>query len=431
MRILIINQPFYPDIVATAQHLADWSEHLTAQGHEVTVIASRSVYGKQGANLPKRDTYKGATVYRVGANLFKKGRILTRLVDFGLFHFLALYRALTLPKQDVVVCLTTPPFIGLVGMLTKCIRGSCYIQYEMDLYPDVPIALGVMRKSSLPARFFDALHRKLLRSADRVVVLGRCMQRVIAAKNIPAEKLALITPWADPDELAPAARESNGFRRQQNLADKFVVMYSGNLGLGHDITTIAAGMQQLANSADPRDKTIHFVFIGGGKRMQEIEAFVDQHHLQNVSILDYQPREKLAETLSAADVHLITQAPGTSGLIVPSKFYGILAAGRPSIYIGPADTEVAYALTESNLGTVLPIGDVQGFLNALHQLQDPSNATEFEARARDVLRQNFSRQVNTAKLTELVESLEAPAASALRHRASFVPPGRRSQRNSV
>jgi colanic acid biosynthesis glycosyl transferase WcaI len=408
MRILIINQPFYPDVVATAQHLADWSEHLTSRGHTVTVIASRSVYGKQGANLPKRDTYKGATVYRVGANLFKKGRILTRLIDFGLFHFLALYRALTLPKQDVVVCLTTPPFIGLVGMLTKSFRGSRYVQYEMDLYPDVPIALGVMRKTSLSARFFESFHRRLLRSADRVIVLGRCMQRVIAAKNIPAEKLALITPWADPDELTPVARDVNAFRREQNLAEKFVVMYSGNLGLGHDITTIAAAMQQLANSPEERDRRFHFVFIGGGKRMQEIKAFVDQHQLQNVSILDYQPREKLAETLTAADVHLITQAPGTSGLIVPSKFYGILAAGRPSIYIGPDDTEVAYALTESNLGTVLPIGDVGGLLAALYELQNQSNTADFEIRARDILRQKFSRQVNTARLTDMLESLMTP-----------------------
>ncbi|MGN6371282.1 MAG: glycosyltransferase family 4 protein [Phycisphaerae bacterium] len=405
MRILIINQPFYPDLVATAQHLADWTELLTSRGHEVTVIASRSVYGKQGGNLPKRDTYKGAKIYRVGANLFKKGRILTRLIDFGLFHALALYRALTLPKQDVVVCLTTPPFIGLVGMLNKSIRGSKYVQYEMDLYPDVPIALGVMKKSSLPARIFEALHRKMLRSADRVIVLGRCMQRVIESKNIDPKKLALITPWADPNEIAPTPRDTNPCRLHHNLHNKFVVMYSGNLGLGHDISTITAAMQQLAASPDPQDKAILFVFIGGGKRMQEIQKFIDAHHLPNALLLDYQPREKLPETLSAADVHLITQAPNTSGLIVPSKFYGILAAGRPSIYIGPPDTEVACVLTESNTGKVLQIGDTGGFLTALRELQKNQTDPAFEQRTRTLLTQNYSRQVNTEKLTEMLESL--------------------------
>ena len=345
-------------------------------------------------------------MYRVGANLFKKGRILTRLIDFGLFHFLALYRALTLPRQDVVVCLTTPPFIGLVGMLTKTIRGSRYIQYEMDLYPDVPIALGVMKKNSLVARIFEGLHRKMLRSADRVIVLGRCMRRVIESKGISPQKLALITPWADPAELAPTARDANPFRIQHGLQDKFVVMYSGNLGLGHDISTITAAMEQLARSTDPGDQAIHFLFIGGGRRMQEVQAFIDQQKLRNATLLDYQPREQLAQTLSGADVHLITQAPGTTGLIVPSKFYGILAAGRPSVYIGPGDTEVACVLAETNTGEVLGIGDVEGLLSALRALQKTGTTAGFEERTRGLLATHYSRQVNTEKLTALVESLK-------------------------
>jgi glycosyltransferase involved in cell wall biosynthesis len=391
-------------MVATAQHLADWSEHLISRGHDVTVISSRSVYGQQGANLPKRDSYKGVKIYRAGSNLFKKGRILTRLIDFGLFHALALHRSLILPRQDVVVCLTTPPFIGVVGMLTKSIRGSKYIQYEMDLYPDVPIALGVMRKNSLTSRLFEAIHRKLLRSADRVIVLGRCMQKVIESKNIPAAKLALITPWADPDQIAPVPRDTNPFRLQHNLAGKHIIMYSGNLGLGHDIATMQQAILQLQNSPDPRDQACHFVFIGGGRRMQEIERFVAEHRLTNLLLLDYQPREQLAETLSAADVHLITQAAGTSGLIVPSKFYGILAAGRPSIYIGPPDAEVACVIAESNLGTLTQIGDVPALLAAIRQTQNTPLAS-FEPRARETLARSYSRQVNTAKLTALVESL--------------------------
>lgn len=403
MRILIINQPFWPDVVATAQHLADWTEHLTAHGHTVTVIASRSVYGKQGAVLPKRDTYHGATVYRVGANLFKKGRILTRLIDFGLFHTLALWRALTLPKQDVVVCLTTPPMVGVVGMLLKLFRGTRYIQYEMDLYPDVPVALGMWKPRSLVTRFFDRVHRKLLRSADRVIVLGRCMHKVIAAKNIHPAKLVLITPWADPDEIVPVPRDQNLFLLEHNLTHSRVIMYSGNLGLGHDISTLCTAIKTLAASPDPVDQQLRFVFIGGGKRMTEIQRFAEQHKLPNILLLDYQPREKLPETLSAADAHLITQAPNTTGLIVPSKFYGILAAGRPSIYIGPADTEVALTLLEESLGSVHAIGDTLSLLAALRAVT-PAQPT-FESRARQILRGKYSRQVMTAKLTETATAL--------------------------
>ena len=406
MKILLINQPFWPDVVATAQHMADWGQSMTAQGHQVTVIASRSVYGQQGAVLPKREEYRGIKIYRVGANLFKKGRILTRLVDFGLFHLLALWRALTLPRQDVVVCLTTPPMIGVVGMLLKTFRGSRYIQYEMDLYPDVPVALGVFKPRSLVTRIFERIHRRLLRSADRVIVLGRCMHKVIAAKNIPENKLVLITPWADPDELQPLPRHQNPFRKEHGLDDKFVIMYSGNLGLGHDITTLCSAMEKLAASSDPLDQAVRFVFIGGGRRMQEIRRYLDGKHLANTLILDYQPRESLAETLSAADVHLITQAPGTTGLIVPSKFYGILAAGRPSIYIGPDDTEVALAIREDHLGTVLAIGQVPELLAAIRALQsNPAAQLDMQAHARTILTQRYSRAVNTQKLTTLAESL--------------------------
>ena len=406
MKILLINQPFWPDVVATAQHMADWGQSMAAQGHQVTVIASRSVYGQQGAVLPKREEYRGIKIYRVGANLFKKGRILTRLVDFGLFHLLALWRALTLPRQDVVVCLTTPPMIGVVGMLLKTFRGSRYIQYEMDLYPDVPVALGVFKPRSLVTRLFERIHRRLLRSADRVIVLGRCMHKVIAAKNIAENKLVLITPWADPDELQPLPRHQNPFRKEHGLDEKFVIMYSGNLGLGHDITTLCSAMEKLAASSDPLDQAVRFVFIGGGRRMQEIRRYLDGKHLANTLILDYQPRESLAETLSAADVHLITQAPGTTGLIVPSKFYGILAAGRPSIYIGPDDTEVALSIREDHLGTVLAIGQVHELLAAIRALQsNPAAQLDMQAHARSILTQRYSRAVNTQKLTTLAESL--------------------------
>jgi glycosyltransferase involved in cell wall biosynthesis len=415
MRILILNQPFWPDVVATAQHMADWAEYLASpEGgeHTVSVIASRSVYGKGGAVLPKRDTYKGVAIDRVGSNLFSKGRILTRLVDFGLFHLRALARALTLPRQDVVVCLTTPPMVGMVGRLLKLFRGSKYIQYEMDLYPDVAIALGVMKPAGLAARLFDGIHRYLLKKADRVIVLGRCMKSRLETKGVPPEKMVLITPWADPDEIRPVPRATNAFRKQYNLENKFLIMYSGNLGLGHDIETLCQAMKRLykegatggGGNVDNSGGGIAFAFIGGGRRVDEVRKFVAERGegMPEPLILPYQPREKLSETLSAADLHLITQGTGTSGIIVPSKYYGILAAGRPSLYIGPADTEIAMSITESHLGTVIPVGDVDGVVNAIRRWQHQSAALPtFESRARTVLRDHFSRQVCTRRLTEI------------------------------
>jgi colanic acid biosynthesis glycosyl transferase WcaI len=409
MRILIINQPFWPDVVATAQHLADWTEHLVARGHTVTVIASRSVYGRPGAVLPRTDNYKGARVLRVGSNLFHKGGALTRLVDFCLFHLRALWKALTLPRQDVVVCLTTPPFIGVVGMLVQALRGSRYVQYEMDLYPDIAVALGTLKKGGLPELFFEGVHRRLLRAADRVVVLGRCMRRVLLAKRVDdiTRKLVVVTPWAEATLNAPSVGDGEGisFRQKNGLVDKFVVMYAGNLGLAHDTQTMLGAMERLRD-----DDGVRFVFVGGGRRMKEIQEQVAAKGYRHVLLLDYLPREELPDMLAAADVHLITQAPGTAGLIVPSKLYGILAAGRPSIYIGPPDAEIPCTLAEEKVGTVLAPGDVDGFVAALDAYRKLAPYA-LVARTRAVLERGHTRLQCTQALTAMVESLAAPRGS--------------------
>jgi glycosyltransferase involved in cell wall biosynthesis len=399
MRILILNQAYWPDVVATAQHMTDWAEHLVSRGHDVTVIASRSVYGKQGAVLSKAETHNGVKIIRVGSNRFGKRGLVSRALDFAKFHVLAGWKALAGKRPDIIVCLTTPPFIGVVGYLTRALRRSRYVQYEMDIYPDVAVALGALKKNSLAHRFFERVHRRLLNAAARIVVLGRDMDALIASKGIAEKKRVLVTPWADPDEIVPVPRGQNAFRKEHGLEDKFVITYSGNLGLGHDITTICSAMEQLGT-----DPAVRFVFIGGGKRMEEIKKFAAGKNFVPPLILEYQPREKLPETLSAADAHLITQAPGTTGLIVPSKLYGILAAGRPILYIGPADTEVALTVKEHSLGHIIQIGDTPAFLAAVRQLQSTDSAA-LESKARDVLRKNYSRQVNCEKLTAMVESL--------------------------
>jgi glycosyltransferase involved in cell wall biosynthesis len=398
MRILIINQPYWPDVVSTAQHMRDWATHMAAHGHEVTVIASRSVYGQQGAVLPKNQTHEGVRICRVGSNLFRKGRTLTRLVDFGLFHMRALGKALTMPRQDVVVCLTTPPFIGVVGMMVKAIRGSRFIQFEMDLYPDIAIALETIKPGSLAARFFERIHRRILRSADRVIVLGRCMRRVIEDKGIGADKLRLVTPWADPEEVRPIPHEQNAFRAAHGWQGRLVVMYAGNLGLGHDTQTLLRAMEQLKD--DPR---LRFVFVGGGKRMAEIRAAMETKKLANVELMEYVPREQLGEMLAAADVHLITQGMGTTGLIVPSKLYGILAAGRPTVYLGPVDSEIALTLEEGNAGKAIAVGDVQGLISAIRAFERP--ADEVAALARAALERGHTRAQCVVRLTQIAEEI--------------------------
>lgn len=405
MRVLLVNQVFHPDVAATAQHAHDLARHLVRHGHEVNVVASRSIYGQRGGTLPKREDVDGATVYRVGRSLFGKVGLAGRLVDFLLFYVAAATRALTLPKADVVVCFTTPPFIALLGWLLKRLRGSRFVYWVMDLYPEVPVGCGVMREGSLLTRLFEGLNRFCLRRADRVVVLGRCMQARVLAKNVDADRVKHIGVWADPGEVQPVDRATNPLRREWGLDDAFVVMYSGNLGLAHD----AATMCNAAKALDG-DERIRFLFVGAGKRMVEAEDFVKAHGLTNCRFEPYQPRERLAESLSCGDLHLVSLLEGLEGVIVPCKLFGIMAAERPTAYIGHPDSEIARVLVEHACGRLVRQGDVDDLVETIRSLAaDGATAARMGVNARTALRDAYDRDRACEAWRQLLEELAAGA----------------------
>jgi len=378
MRILLINQTFYPDIAATAQHAHDLARYLVSQGHEVTAIASRSIYGEKGAVLPREEVVDGIRIVRVGKSIFGKSSIAARMFDFGLFYMAALWRSFNMRRQDVVVCFTTPPFVALIGWLLRLVRGTRSVYWVMDLYPDVPVACGVMSKYSPVTWCLERLNRFCIRRADRAVVLGRCMRTRVAAKGIPADRLAMINVWADPEEVRPVDRATNPYRIQWGIGDRLLVMYSGNFGIGHDVTTIARGVEALRD-----DPNVMFAFVGGGKRKEELIGILRAKGLTNFIEAPYQPREKINDLLGAADIHLASLLAGTTGVMVPSKFYGVMAAARPILYIGERTGEVARTIEEERCGFIVAPGDVDGFARSLRRLaSDRAVAAEMGERAR-------------------------------------------------
>ncbi|MCA9294999.1 MAG: glycosyltransferase family 4 protein [Phycisphaerales bacterium] len=401
MRILFINQVFYPDTAATAQHAHDLLRHLVNQGHEVDVIASRSLYGEKGANLAKRETVDGGEVYRVGRSWFGKGSIIARVIDFGLFYVAAMFKALTVRRPDVVVCFTTPPFIALVGWMMRVLRGSKYVYWVMDLYPDLPVACGVMKPDSLGTRFFERVNRFCLRKADAVVVLGRCMRDRVLSKGIPPELIHHIGVWSDQDEVKPIAREDNPYRATWDLGDRFVIMYSGNFGLGHDVETMCEATKRLAD-----DDRFRFVYVGGGKKKSIVEAYITEHGLQNTVVAGYQPRENLDQSLSCADVHLASLLEGVEGIMVPCKLFGIMAAGRPTLFIGHPDSELARVLEEHQAGFCIRQGDVDGLVKRIVALaDDPEGTQAMGDRAREALKVAYGRHQACEAWQMLLESL--------------------------
>ncbi|MDX2146406.1 MAG: glycosyltransferase family 4 protein [Planctomycetota bacterium] len=436
MHVVLLNQPFYPDVVATAQMGKDLADALVARGHAVSAVASRSIYGQAGATLPKHEVINTIEIHRVGSNLFGRKGLTARAFDFAMFYVLATVRILTMKRPDVVVGYTTPPFIALVALLSKWIRGSRAVYWIMDLYPDVAVDSGVFGAKSMPARVMEFLGRVLLTKCDATVVLGRCMRDRALAKGGPADKVHFIPVWSDESGVKPVAREQNQFRREWGLDDAFVVMYSGNFGIGHDCRTILEAILRLSREQEQGKSTLprlHFLFVGGGKRKGEVLAFKEKHGLSSVSWREYVPREKLGESLSVADVHLISLRAGMEGMIVPSKLFGIMAAARPAIFVGRSASEIGRILTETGSGIVVrpgeaeagtgegspsrgaagagslesePLGDVDALVEAIRTLAaDRAKADEMGRRGREALLGKYDKSTACAQWGTLLEAI--------------------------
>lgn len=401
MKVLLLNQVFWPDVAATAQHGHDLGRYLAQHGVQVTALASRSLYSKTGKALPREGGVDGIRIVRAGQSRFGKTALAARAFDFVSFYLAALWRAIWLPRQDIVVCFTTPPFIAFVGILLRWLKGTKVVCWTMDLYPDVPVAAGVLRRGSLAHSLFDAVDRFSLRHADRVVVLGRCMQQRLLEKGVDPKRMEVINVWADGDEVSVRPIEGNALRTAWQVGDRFVIEYSGNFGIGHDGETMYRAMQ-----ATRADDSIRWVIVGGGTKRGELEAFVQAHDIVNAVLKPYQPREALGELLSLGNVHLVSVAENFSGLLVPSKFYGVLAAARPVLYVGPRESEVARVIEESKCGLVIEQRDSAGLVKAIETLHaDPQLAQAMGRRAREAFERTFTRSHACERWLRLLQNV--------------------------
>lgn len=408
MHVLLLNQAFYPDVVATAQHGKDLADELVRRGHRVTAVASRSIYGKSGAVLPKTEDLPvaGGTspihIRRVGASIFGKAGYAARIADFALFYLLAFFKVTTTSRPDVVVSFTTPPFIGLVGIVNRWFRGSKAVYWVMDLYPDLPVACGVMKPAGIATRFFERVNRFILKHSDVSVVLGRCMRDRVLGKDTPDERVRMISIWSDTTGMDPIEPAENPVRGAMGIpAADTVVMYSGNFGIGHDAQTICRAMKRL----DGR-QGLRFEFVGGGKRRGEVEKYIAAEGLKNARWHEYAPREKLGPSLAAGDIHLISLKEGVEGIMVPSKLMGIMAVGRPSIFVGDPTSEVARVLTETSSGLVVREGDDAGLAQAIERLAgDSALRRQMGENARRALHGQYDADTACRRWVELLEQV--------------------------
>ncbi len=339
MKVLLLNQCFWPDVVATAQQLTALSRGLRAAGHEVTVIASRRGYDNPSLRFPQRVSWNGVEIARVRSLALGKKARWQRAVNFASSLLACAGRLLLTPRHDVVVALTSPPLISWLAVLFTRLKGGRMIFWAMDLNPDEAIAAGWLKRDSIAARLLARMLQTSMQRAARIVALDRFMKDRIAAKGIAPEKIEVIPPAAD-ESVRYDGEGREAFRLRHSLSDKFVVMYAGNHSPCNPLETLLDGAKLLQDRED-----ILFLFVGGGSGLDKVKE--QAVTLSNVRWLTYQPQADLPALLSAADLHTVVLGDAFSGIIHPSKIYNIMAVGAPCLFIGPADSFLGDIVSQS------------------------------------------------------------------------------------
>jgi glycosyltransferase involved in cell wall biosynthesis len=411
MHVLILNQTFYPDVAATAQLMWDLARHLAGGGHRVTAVASRYRYGTDQAIPVARETVEGVEIRRVRGTGFGKGSSLGavgRLSDFASFYAAAAVELTRVePPPDVILALTSPPMVASLAAVRKQFAARAdggrvrFVYHVMDLYPDVLAAAGSLPTRHPLARAMAAATAHTLAEADAVIALGRDMKRRILdgyGRHVAADDVHVVTPWADGSALRPTPRCENRLARELGLHETFNVVYSGNLGVAHDVDTLVAAIDRTRDDAGLR-----WVFIGGGQRFDVLAQRSRADAWTHVRFLPFQERAALNESLNLADVHLVSQLPAFTGVVVPSKLFGVLAVGRPAIMVGPADAEGSLILNEHDAGVVVANGDAGALVAAVRRLRDePETRAAMGRRGRAAFERLYDKTIACRRIEAIL-----------------------------
>lgn len=399
IKVLLVNQAFYPDVVSTAQYLTDLAEDLAGRGCQVTVLAGRRGYAAPHPVYPRREVYRGIRVIRVCRFQFGRRNRITRLLDALLYNLAFTVRMAFLPRFDRVVALTTPPMVAFSALLFTRLRGGRLIYWLMDLNPDQAIEAGWIRRGGIRAKFLEAILRLVLKNCGGIIALDKFMKNRVIARGAPEERIKVLPLWAQNGDQETVPHEQNPFRAEHQLRDKFVVMYSGNLSVCHPLDTLLEAARLLKD-----DPEVVFLFIGGGERVGDVLCYRDQEKLSNVIYLAYQPRSKIKYSLSAADVHVVVMGNNYPGVVHTCKIYGILKIGRPFIYIGPERSHIGEIMAGSGVGYRVENGNPAGVVEALGEIRrmNDNHLEKIYHQSRDLARNRFARGFLAQQLVDFI-----------------------------
>lgn len=457
MHLVFLNQYYPPDAAPTGVMLQGVVEGFVKDGHEVTVLCASGGYAADGTSniVHQTSIIEHPRIIRIGATRFGRGSFAAKVADYASYYLGVIWTLSRMkPRPDRVVALTTPPFLSIVARVLSKIHGGDHAHWVMDLYPDVMVAHGMLREESVIYRSLKSFARWGFsgKRCAAVLTLGPDMAerverlcRGAAATIEDSRKVQWVPLWGEspsgvnvspasltasagvsptfsfppdvethqdedvgqdasstvcsetlqpPADAAPAAlRMERGWKE-----DELIVMYSGNMGLGHRFGEILSAAKALTN------ESVRFVFFGGGKRLGELTEFLANHPAIRMELHDYAPKEVLSMHLRSADVHLASLDPAWTGTMLPSKLQGIFAAERPVIFIGDRASSIGRWVEESGGGWVAVPGDCNALLAALAEARDPMKRITRGRLAKDFANMHFSKAINVRKVMAVLGS---------------------------
>ena len=396
MHILLLNEYYPPDTSATAKMAAQIAEALAAR-HEVTVLAGRPSYDPDQSyaySLLRRETRQGVTIECVGSTAFSRHGMKGRVSNYLSYLALAVPRAIEM-RPDVILTMTDPPVAGIAGAFVARRVKRPFVYNIRDMYPDMALGGGIVRARKWVERW-ESMHRRALRQAVRVIVLGDDMRERIISKGIDPARVVVVRDGASfPPFLLP---QSDPIVQQIRSGFPFVALHAGNLGFYGAWETLLKAAEIL------RNENTGLVFVGSGANRARLEAAAAG--AENVRFLPYQPVQQVPQVMMAGDVHIVTIRRGLEGVVVPSKIYSILAAGRPVLAAAAESSDAARIVIESGCGLAANPDDPADVAAAIREMrQNPARLAKMGERARETAK----KYAKVNELQRFVEILEEAA----------------------
>lgn len=404
-KIWVISELYYPEETSTGHYLTKIAEGLAGK-FPVSVLCGQPSYSARGIRAPAREEYHGVDIQRCRATTFDKNILWLRLINLATISLSIFVNGVRrINRHDYVLVVTNPPLLPFLVAAACWLRGARCLLLIHDVYPEVLIVSGLAKPGALSTRFLGWLNKYLYRIVERIIVLGRDMEAIVAKKlTSDHQRIVRITNWADVEQVVPDERRQNALLKQLGLSDKFVVQYAGNMGRTHGLESLFESVKRLAAVKD-----VHFLFVGSGAKKRWLEENIKKAHLQNTTILNTKPRSDLSTLLNACDIAMISFIPGMAGISVPSRMYNILAAGKPIIAVTESTSELALVVREEKVGWVVPPNQPDKVVEAVLEARaHPERLADMRARARAAAENKYS-------LSNVIESYRSMISDLNNH----------------